>query len=171
MSDPFLGEIRLMAFDFPPAGWALCNGQSLPINQNAALYSLLGTQFGGDAKTVFNLPDLRGRVPVHTSGAYHQGAPGGAEQVTLTISTMPTHTHGLIASNENANRNGVGQQANRYLANTVAGTAYTSPGAGQTALDSDAITSSGGQQAHPNMQPYLVVSFAIALTGYYPMRP
>src|SRR3990167_5309132 len=107
MSDPFLGEIRLLGFSFAPKGWALCNGQILNVNQNQALYSLLGNQFGGTAPTTFALPDLRGRVPVHTSAGVPQGSVGGSESVALTLNNMPAHTHTLMATSQAGDRNGV----------------------------------------------------------------
>lgn len=173
MSDPYVGEIRLFSFNFPPKGWALCDGQTMAINQNAALYSLIGTQFGGDGRVNFALPDLRGRVPMHTDVSHPQGVPGGQEQVTLTMSTLPTHSHDVVASNQEANKNGVGNNANRYLGQVVDGMAYSAPTGALTALGPDAITPSGSAApyGHNNMQPYQVISFAIALTGYYPQRP
>lgn len=171
MSDPFIGEIRLFGFGFPPKGWALCNGQQLSVSQNAALFSLLGTQFGGDGRTTFGLPDLRGRTPLHIGAGYSQGNSGGAENVALTTPQIPLHNHLVMGSSENADKSGISTEKNRNLAQVVAGTAYASPGANTTPLDSRAILPAGNSAAHPNLQPYQVVSFAIALTGLYPSRP
>lgn len=171
MSDPFIGEIRLFGFGFPPKGWALCNGQQLSVSQNAALFSLLGTQFGGDGRTTFGLPDLRGRTPLHIGAGYSQGNSGGAENVTLTTPQIPLHNHLLMATSENADKSGIGAEKNRSLAQVVAGTAYGSPTANITPLDSQAIVPAGNSVPHSNLQPYQVVSFAIALTGLYPSRP
>ena len=169
MSDPFLGEIRLLGFSFAPKGWALCNGQILNVNQNQALYSLLGNQFGGTAPTTFALPDLRGRVPVHTSAGVPQGSVGGSESVALTLNNMPAHTHTLMATSQAGDRNGVA--VTRNLAQVTSGSAYAEPGGTQTTLNSQAVAPTGGSSAHSNMQPYQVVNFAIALSGLYPSRP
>lgn len=171
MSDPFIGEIRLFGFGFPPKGWALCNGQQLSVSQNPALFSLLGTQFGGDGRTTFALPDLRGRTPLHIGAGYAQGNSGGSETAALTVAQIPLHNHPVMASGENADKSGISTEQNRSLAQVVAGTAYASPGANTTLLDSRTIQPAGTSAAHPNLQPYQVVSFAIALTGLYPSRP
>ncbi len=169
MSDPFIGEIKINAFNFPPQHWALCNGQTLQIQQNTALYSLLGITFGGDGKTTFNLPNLQGKTPVHPDSrvSLKQGAAGGAESVTLTASTIPAHTHTLAALNATASGN---NPAGLMLAAGTSPNLYATTGS-IGPLDSRSILPTGNNQPHPNMQPYLVLNFCIALMGIYPMRP
>jgi microcystin-dependent protein len=174
MADPYLGEIRPFAFGYAPKGWALCNGALLSIQQNAALYSLLGNTFGGDGRTTFALPDLRGRTPLHPDPAQQQqrGTIGGAEQVTLLPTQVPPHTHSVIASGTNADRSGAAGATPCFLGATVAGSSYApASGATLTPLDASAVGSIGGGQAHNNMQPSLVINFCIATTGAYPPRP
>jgi len=165
MGTPYLSEIRIMAFNFPPKGWAQCNGQLLPINQNQALFSLLGTTFGGDGRTTFALPDLRGRVPIHFGGGFSLGQAGGQEFHTLTMTEMPTHTHFAQGTSL------VGNQAvagGNVLANTAA-LIYDAPNA-LTTLQPGTISNIGGSQPHENRQPYQVVNFCIALIGVFPSR-
>lgn len=163
MAEPFLSEIRMMSFSFPPKGWALCNGQLLPINQNQGLFSLLGTTFGGDGRVNFALPDLRGRVPIHVGAGHTLGERGGEQAHTLSIAELPTHTHVV-----NASSNASGTQAlptNTFLA--PLNNAYHS--ASQlTAIQPGTVTNIGGNQAHLNMQPFLTLSFCIALQGIFP---
>jgi microcystin-dependent protein len=167
MSDPFYGEIRMFAGTFAPERWGLCDGQLLPISQNDALFSLLGTTYGGDGETTFGLPDLRGRVPVHVGTGRELsprplGQQGGTETETLTVSQLPAHTHDLPASaNQGSSPNPVGKvfarpQAAAYADDVV------------TALHSASISSVGGGRSHENMMPYLCVSFIIALFGVTP---
>jgi microcystin-dependent protein len=163
MSEPFLAEIRIVAFNFPPKGWALCNGQLLPINQNQALFSLMGTMYGGNGQTNFALPNLRGRAPLHASSSV--GEAGGQEHVTLTIPQMPDHTHAVNASALPAS---TADPAGAVWAVTPSELNY-SRGA-NTTLSPAAITSIGGSQPHNNMQPYTVLNFIIALQGIYPSR-
>lgn len=174
MADPYLGEIRPFGFGYAPKGWALCNGALLNISQYAALYSLLGTAFGGDGKTTFALPDLRGRTPLHPDPAQQQqrGNIGGAEQVTLLPAQVPPHTHNVMASGNNADRSTPAGQTPCYLGVTVAGSSYV-PGNGATLvpLDGSTIGPIGAGQPHNNMQPSLVINFCIATTGTYPPRP
>lgn len=172
MAEPFLSEIRLMSFGFAPQGWALCNGQFLPINQNQALFSLLGTTYGGNGQTNFALPDLRGRVPIHAGFSAHPlGERGGEQTHTLTINEMPTHTHVVNASSQtgnsvNPNFGGVG---NAFAADP--GNAYSSGFSPSAAtLNSASVANAGGSQAHDNMQPYLTISFCIALVGIFPSQ-
>jgi len=165
MAEPFLSEIRLMSFGFPPKGWALCDGQLLPINQNQGLFSLLGTTYGGDGRVNFGLPNLKGNVPIHMGPGFSLGQKGGEPAHTLSISEIPTHTHALnvssIAVNGNAN------PANRFLGG--ANNAYTSP-QNLTAINTATVGNTGGSQAHLNMQPFLTLSFCIALQGIFPSQ-
>jgi microcystin-dependent protein len=163
MAEPFLSEIRIMSFVFPPKGWALCDGQLLPINQNQALFSLLGTTFGGDGRVNFALPDLRNRVPIHVGGGHTLGERGGEQAHTLSIAELPTHTHAVNASS--IATGGVSTPNGNYLGG--ANNAY-SAGGPLTTLQPGAVTNTGGSQAHLNMQPFLVLSFCIALQGIFP---
>lgn len=172
MSEPFIGEIRMLGFDYPPRDWALCNGQVMQISQNQALFALLGIQFGGDGRTTFNLPDFRGRVPTHgtsANGSYRQGQSGGLEKVTITSETMPAHTHSVMATIESADKNGIGVNANRYLAQTVEGTTYGAP-SNSVLLSEVGLDPVGGSLPHNNLQPYQVVNFSISLSGLFPTR-
>jgi microcystin-dependent protein len=162
MAEPFLSEIRLMSFAFAPKGWGLCDGALLPINQNQALFSLLGTTFGGDGRVSFALPDLRGRVPIHVGRGHTLGERGGEAEHTLSIGELPTHTHPLQASGADADTTDV---SNTVLA--TAANAYAAPGS-LTALHPGTVTTVGGGQAHLNMQPYLALTFCIATQGIFP---
>lgn len=165
MSEPFLAEIRMVGFNFAPRGWAFCDGQILPINQNQSLYSLLGTTYGGDGRTSFALPDLRSRTPVHRGDSQPLGQKGGEETVTLTAAQIPAHTHAFKASSTDGDqRNAVGS--------ILAGAALYRPHSDTrlTDLKTGSITNAGGGQAHNNMQPYTTVSFTIALQGLFPSR-
>ncbi len=162
MSVPFLGEIKLVSFNFAPRGWALCNGQFLPINQNQALFSLLGTTFGGDGRANFALPDVRGKVPIHVGAGHTLGEKGGEVAHTVTIAEMPTHTHAVNATTTNAN---TPVPANNLLAS--AGNLYAPP-SGMTPLSPTTVSNTGGSQAHLNMQPFLTLTFCIALQGIFP---
>lgn len=165
MAEPFVGEIRLMAYGMlVPRWWAPCNGQILPINQYSALFSLLGTTYGGNGTTNFALPDLRGRVPIHVGNGHVQGEWNGAETVTLTSSQIPGHSHDVRARS-------VAGTATTPEGNYLAGAndAYTSQGA-TTTLHPGTVGPAGGDQAHPNMQPFLTLGFCIAIAGIYPSR-
>jgi microcystin-dependent protein len=162
MAEPFLSEIRIMSFVFAPRGWALCNGQLLPINQNQALFSLLGTTFGGDGRVNFALPDLRGRVPIHVGSSHTLGERGGEQAHTLSIAEIPTHTHVANASSANA---GTNSPNGAFLASS--NNVYHSP-TNLTAINAGTVTNVGGSQAHLNMQPFLTLSFCIALQGIFP---
>jgi microcystin-dependent protein len=163
MAEPFLSEIRIMTFDFAPKGWAFCNGQLLPISQNQALFSLLGTTFGGDGRVNFALPDLRGRVPIHVGSGHTLGERGGEQAHTVQISELPTHTHVVQATSTPAETNVAGNTA---LLATVNNT-YTAP-SNLVAMAPAEVGNVGGSQAHLNMQPFLVLSFCIALQGIFP---
>jgi microcystin-dependent protein len=164
MAEPFLSEIRIMSFGFPPRGWALCNGQLLPINQNQALFSLLGTTFGGDGRVNFALPDLRSRVPIHVGSGHTLGERGGEQAHTLSISELPTHTHVLNGTS------GIGNAlipVNNLLATSNL-PAYHLPDQNLAAMAPQSVANVGGAQAHLNMQPFLTLSFCVALQGIFP---
>jgi microcystin-dependent protein len=168
MSEPFLGELRMMAFNFAPKGWAPCNGQLLPINQNQALFSLLGTMYGGDGRLNFALPDLRGRVPLHVRAGWTQGQRGGEESHTLSMQEMPAHAHLVHASggppdNPGGNTPGPG----KVLSSTSTGQLY-GPFANVQQMSGQMITNVGGSQPHTNMMPYTVIGICIALVGIFP---
>jgi len=165
MAEPFLSEIRLMSFTFAPKGWALCNGQLLPINQNQALFSLLGTTFGGDGRVNFALPDLRARTPIHDGLGHTLGERGGEQAHTLSIAELPTHTHAFNASANPAQANTA--TASMVLAASSASRLYGPP-SNLGPMDQRAIGNVGGSQPHQNMQPYLTISFCIALQGIFP---
>jgi microcystin-dependent protein len=167
MAEPFLSEIRIMSFVFAPKGWALCDGQLLPINQNQALFSLLGTTFGGDGRVNFALPDLRTRAPIHVGSGHTLGERGGEPAHTLSIAELPTHTHVFSASSTAGSApvpsaSGVGT----VLASTPL-QIYNLPN-NLAALNASTVTNTGGSQAHLNMQPFLTLSFCIALQGIFP---
>ena len=171
MSEPFVGEIRMFAGNFAPRGWALCDGQLLAVSQNDALFSLLGTIYGGDGRTTFGLPDLRGRIPVHAGqgpglSERRLGAKGGAEQVTVTVNQLPSHTHPAQASDD------LGTTPNPAGAAPAKSTTVDAYAASAPTVDmsTQAVTSVGGSQSHTNLQPFLCVHFIIALVGIYPSR-
>ncbi len=164
MAEPFLSEIRIMSFEFPPKGWALCNGQLLPINQNQALFSLLGTTYGGDGRVNFALPDLRSRAPIHMGSGHTLGERGGEQSHTLSIAELPTHAHVLNGSSTAAETN---VATGAYLG--TVNNAYTAA-ANLVALSAAEVGNVGGSQAHLNMQPFLTLSFCIALQGIFPSR-
>ncbi|GGA12684.1 tail Collar domain-containing protein [Paenibacillus marchantiophytorum] len=173
-SDPFVGEICLFPFNFAPKGWAFCNGQLLPISQNTALFSLLGTYYGGDGKSTFALPDLQGRVPMHPGqGAglslYDLGQTGGSDTVTLLNAELPIHSHSLQYGATPGSQEAPTGQIWKDTGGRRGALAYT--GAVNTAaMGAEAILPSGGGQPHNNMQPYLTLNFCIALQGVYPPR-
>lgn len=164
MAEPFLSEIRMMSFNFPPKGWAFCDGQLLPINQNQALFSLLGTVYGGDGRVNFGLPDLRGRVPIHEGSGYTLGQRAGEQSHTLVIAELPQHTHVANATNTNG---GLAVPLGNFLG--AFNNAYTQPAA-LTSINPGSISNTGGSQAHENMQPYLTITFCIALQGIFPSQ-
>lgn len=171
MSEPFVGEIRMFAGTFAPRGWAFCDGQLLAVSQNDALFSLLGTIYGGDGRTTFGLPDARGRLPIHagTGPGLSQrrlGSQAGAERVTLTVNQLPSHGHPLQASPAPAT---VPNPGDAVPAETTTDRVYR-PGAGTVSLANSSVTSVGGSQPHSNVMPFLCVHFIIALVGIYPSR-
>ena len=167
MAEPFLSEIRIMSFGFPPKGWALCNGQLLPINQNQALFSLLGTTYGGDGRVNFALPNLQGNVPIHMGSSHTLGERGGEQAHTISISEMPTHTHSQSATAAFATA-GAPSSA-RVLASSTGANLYAGASNLQ-AMAPNALSNVGGSQAHLNMQPFLVLNFSIALQGIFPSQ-
>jgi microcystin-dependent protein len=166
MAEPFTSEIRIMSFGYAPRGWAMCNGQLLPINQNQALFSLLGTTFGGNGQTTFALPDLRGQTPIHVGNGHVLGEKGGEQAHTVTISEMPLHTHVWNANNA-ATTPTNSPTASLVLSNST-GDQPWGPASNLTAMSPLTIQNTGGSQAHLNMQPFLVLTFCIALTGIFP---
>ena len=171
MSTPFLAEIKIVSFNFAPKGWAQCNGQLLPINQNQALFSILGTTYGGDGRVNFALPDFRSRVPIHVGGGFLLGNRGGEEVHTLIQGEMPAHNHFVSASSTQADSAFIqsAQPASQNIFGTVVGGIYGSFAALQ-AMSPESITSYGGSQPHENRQPYTVLNFIIALQGIFPSR-
>lgn len=165
MGTPFLGEIKMISWNYPPKGWAFCNGQFMAINQNQALFSLLGTNYGGNGQTTFALPDLRGRGAIHMGAGHVLGEKGGEEAHTLTQSEMPAHTHTLNASQSDGN---IQVPTNNVLARTV-NNIYGGLN-NLTTLRPASVTNIGGSQPHVNMQPYLTINFVIALVGVFPSR-
>ena len=166
MGTPYLAELRIVSFNFAPKGWAMCNGQFLPINQNQALFSLLGTMYGGNGQTTFALPDLRGRLPMHVGSGHTQGEAGGSEAVTLSLSQLPAHTHfvnGTGAAADTAN------PTNAFWAS--GGQQIYSTGGSLAAMAPQAVpVQIGGSQPHENRSPILTLNFIIALIGVFPSR-
>jgi microcystin-dependent protein len=173
MADPFVAEIRIFPFNFAPKGWAWCNGQLMPISQNTALFSLLGTTYGGDGKSNFALPNLQGSAPMHPGqgsglSLHDLGETGGSDTVTLLESELPAHTHVLRASADPANAQSPSSEVT--LARSTGGSAYNPSAAGVTPMSGVALTPAGGDQPHNNLQPYLTMNFCIALQGVFPPR-
>jgi len=169
MSEQYLSEIRIVAFNFAPKGWALCNGQILAIAQNQALFALLGTTYGGDGISTFGLPNLQGKAPIHTDyRTYPLGQSAGATNITLTTQQIPQHTHSLVAAPDAANASSP-DGATLALSSDVVGPAY-SPAAPNAVAAPQAIGNTGGGQPHNNQQPYLALNFVIALVGVFPSR-
>jgi microcystin-dependent protein len=165
MAEPFLSEIRIMSFVFAPKGWALCNGQLLPINQNQALFSLLGTTFGGDGRVNFALPDLRGRTPIHAGSGHTLGERGGEQAHTLSIAELPEHVHAL---NITVNDSTASNPANTMILGKSKGAFLYNQTTNLLAMSPAVVGNVGGSQAHLNMQPFLTLSFCIALQGIFP---
>jgi microcystin-dependent protein len=173
MSEAFLGEIRIFGFNFAPYGWATCDGQILPLSQNTALFSLLGTQYGGDGRSTFALPDLRGRVPVAQGQGpglsnYAIGGTGGVESVTLTTSELPPHTHQAMGSTADGNQ--YDPSGAVWAQDTAGGSQPYGSAVPNVLLAQTAIGITGGSQPHANLQPYLVANFCIAMVGIFPSR-
>lgn len=172
MSEPFVGEIRMFAGNFAPRGWAFCDGQLLAVSQNDALFSLVGTIYGGDGRTTFGLPDMRGRVPVHAGNgpglsSRRLGAKAGSEEETLTVNQIPSHTHNLLATTNLANSPNA---STNTLGTSTTVDFYIENDPPSTALNTQSITNVGGSRSHTNLQPFLCINFIIALVGIYPSR-
>lgn len=179
MSEPFLAEIRCVSFNFPPKGWALCNGQLLPINQNQALFSLLGTTYGGDGRVNFALPNLRGRTPIHTGSGHSLGEAAGATAVTLTTGQIPAHTHflrgraaqaSLVGGDIPSGTKSLGQAVAATGATPTPVSLYSNAASGPVAMAAGSLSDTGGNQPHTNMMPYLVLNYVIALQGIFPSQ-
>lgn len=170
MSEPFLAEIKMVGFNFPPRGWATCDGQLLPIAQNQSLYALLGTTYGGDGRSTFALPDLRGRTPMHKSDSHRLGEKGGAESVTLTTGEMPAHNHGgtLQASTDQGNSRSL--EGKVLAVDKGRDQYYTNSDSNLTNMGNASLSAVGGGQAHANVQPFQTLNFIIALQGLFPSR-
>jgi microcystin-dependent protein len=167
MAEPFLSEIRIFSFGFAPKGWALCNGQLLPINQNQALFSLLGTTFGGDGRVNFALPNLQSRVPIHVGSGHTLGEKGGEQAHTLSIPELPTHVHTLSGTSTAASQP---VPTGALLATTAATDPIYGAASSLVPMSASALGNTGGSQAHLNMQPFLTLNFSIALQGIFPSR-
>lgn len=167
MAQPYVGEIRMFAGNFAPAGWMLCEGQLLPISENETLFNLIGTTYGGDGQSTFALPDLRGRIPIHIGDGFTLAETAGVETVTLTVNQIPAHSHPLLASSSNA---ATGNANGNVLAQTPSYTPYVSGFSPNTPLSLSSMSAVGGSQPHNNFQPYLCVNFIISLFGIFPSQ-
>jgi microcystin-dependent protein len=166
VAQPYVGEIRMFAGNFAPAGWMFCEGQLLPISENETLFQLIGTTYGGDGQSTFALPDLRGRVPIHQGNGFILAETGGAEEITLTVNQIPAHAHPLLGSNGTASAQG---PAGHVVASPTAFDAYQSV-PGSVAMAPQTVSAVGGSQPHTNLQPYLCVDFIISLFGIFPSQ-
>jgi microcystin-dependent protein len=167
MAEPFLSEIRIMSFGFAPKGWALCNGQLLPINQNQALFSLLGTTYGGNGQTNFALPNLQGNTPIHMGNGHTLGEKGGAQAVTITLSQLPTHVHSVNATKTQATTRTPDPSV---MLSTSSGAFFYGVPQSLVPMDPSTDSNVGGNQPHLNMQPFLALTFCIALQGIFPSQ-
>jgi len=167
MAQPYVGEVRMFAGNFAPAGWMFCEGQLLPISENETLFQLIGTTYGGDGQSTFALPDLRGRIPVHPGNSFVLAETGGAEEITLTVSQIPAHSHPLLATANNAS---TANAPGNVLAQNTTYEPYISPASfpANTPLAPSSVSAVGGSQPHTNFQPYLCVNFIISLFGIFP---
>ncbi|MGA7614705.1 MAG: tail fiber protein [Thermoanaerobaculia bacterium] len=163
MAQPYIGEIRMFAGNFAPAGWMFCSGQLLPISEYDALFNLIGTTYGGDGQSTFALPDLRGRIPIHQGNGFIMGETGGAEEVTLTVPQISAHSHPFLAANATAASS---NPAAALLAEPTA--SIYNAGTNPVGMSPQVVSSTGGSQPHNNFQPYLCVDFIISLFGIYP---
>ncbi len=166
MAEPFLSEIRMFSFNFAPRGWALCNGQILPINQNQALFALIGTTYGGDGRVTFALPNLQGRVPIHVGNGHTLGERAGEQAHTVSVAEMPAHTHVAQASAAAGTQN---VPANNMMLSQRAAEIYRAPSS-PAPMVANTLSNAGGSQAHLNMQPFLALNFCIALQGIFPSQ-
>jgi microcystin-dependent protein len=164
MAQPFVGELRMFAGNFQPAGWAFCDGRLLPISENEVLFQLIGTTYGGDGESTFALPDLRGRVPIHQGNGFILAETGGAEEITLTVNQIPAHSHSVLATTAVANQS---SPANNVLAQSTAADLYIEDTA-TAALAPTAVAAVGGSQPHENRQPFLGINYIISLFGIFP---
>lgn len=167
MSSPYLCELRIFSFNFAPHGWAMCNGQLLPINQNQALFSLLGTTYGGNGQTTFGLPNLQGKIPMHFGNNHIQGEAGGQQAHTIIVSEMPAHTHSVQA---NGKAPDIAAPAAHFFASNTGFSPYGEAGTVNELMDPSACSTIGGSQPHENMSPYLALNICIALQGIFPSR-
>ena len=170
MTEPFLSEIRIMSFGFPPKGWALCDGQLLPINQNQALFSLLGTTYGGDGRVNFGLPNLQGRAPMHMGAGHTLGERGGEQAHTLSISEIPTHVHSAEVTNNPGGTAAAQPNASNAFLSRSSTAFYVPADNNLVAMNAASLATVGGSQAHLNMQPFLILNFSIALQGIFPSQ-
>ena len=165
MAQPYVGEIRMFAGNFAPAGWMFCEGQLLPISENETLFQLIGTTYGGDGESTFALPDLRGRIPIHQGNGFILAETGGAEEITLTVNQIPAHTHPFLASTALGDQVGV---AGNVVCNSQGALYYVDQGTPNVSMNPTSIPPVGGSQPHTNFQPYLCVDFIISLFGIFP---
>jgi microcystin-dependent protein len=170
MAEPFLGEVRIMSFRFAPKGWALCNGQLLPINQNQALFSLLGTAYGGNGQTTFALPKLQDQVPIHVGRGFVRGQAGGEQTHTLVVPELAAHMHLVQGTSKIADQPVPGGNLLATVDVSALTTSLYAPAVSLVPMAAAAVSDTGGSQAHQNMQPFLTLSFCIALQGIYPSR-
>ena len=168
MAQPYVGEIRMFAGNFAPAGWMFCEGQLLPISENETLFQLIGTTYGGDGQSTFALPDLRGRIPIHQGNGFILAETGGAEEITLTVNQIAAHSHPFLATNDLSNA--VGPGGNLVGTTNVAKKIYASAASPVSPMAPQSIGPTGGSQPHTNFQPYLCVDFIISLFGIFPSQ-